>query len=75
MTISIPFSNIYTNSIKETVGGYMRGIFFILLIFYNLSEIYFLIRGTRPWKDPAIVSELNLIQEEKAQRHARRRGR
>ena len=75
LKFSIPFSDFYTSNVKNTVGGFLKGIFFLLLIFYNLSEIYFLIRGTRPWKDPFIVSELNMIQEEKAVRHAIKRGR
>lgn len=71
---SIPFSDFYTSNVKNTVGGFLKGIFFLLLIFYNLSEIYFLIRGVRPWKDPFIVSEINLMQRENAEGHAFERG-
>ena len=74
LRFSVPFSSFYTNTVKENVGGFLKGIFFVLLIFYNLSEIYFLIRGTRPWKDPVVVSEMNLMQTEKAMRHRARRG-
>ena len=73
LRFSVPFSSFYTNTIKETVGGFLKGVFFVLLIFYNLSEIYFLIRGTRPWKDPVVVSEMNLMQTEKAMRHRSKR--
>ena len=48
---SLPVSNFYSESVKNKVSDYLKGIFYILLLFYNLSEIYFLIRGTRPWKD------------------------
>lgn len=48
---SLPVSNFYTDDVKSKVSDYLKGIFYILLLFYNLSEIYFLIRGTRPWKD------------------------
>ena len=71
---SLPVSNFYTDDVKSKVSDYLKGIFYILLLFYNLSEIYFLIRGTRPWKDPSVVTELNAMQEEKAERHARRRN-
>lgn len=74
LNFSVPFSDYFSSTVKDKVGDYMKGIFFILLLFYNLSEIYFLIRGTRPWKDPVIVSELNMIQNEKAVKHMRRRS-
>lgn len=73
LKFSLPVSEYYNENIKNKVSDYIKGIFYILLLFYNLSEIYFLIRGTRPWKDPSVVTELNMIQEEKAERHARKR--
>lgn len=59
---SIPFSDFYSSVVKNRLGGYMKGIFFLLLIFYNLSELYFLIRGVRPWKDPQISMIHNEIE-------------
>ena len=72
LDFSIPFSEFYNSVVKGQIGDYMKGVFFLLLIFYNLSELYFIIRGVRPWKDPAIVTELNAMQAEKAERHRRR---
>ena len=72
LDFSIPFSEFYNSVVKGQIGDYMKGVFFLLLIFYNLSELYFIIRGVRPWKDPAIVTELNSMQAEKAERHRRR---
>ena len=51
LNFSIPFSDFFDSVSKNRVGGYLKGIFFLLLIFYNLSELYFIIRGVRPWKD------------------------
>ena len=50
VNFSVPISNFYTENVKSKASSYLKGIFYILLLFYNLSEIYFLIRGTRPWK-------------------------
>lgn len=38
---SLPVSNFYTDDVKSKVSDYLKGIFYILLLFYNLSEIYF----------------------------------
>lgn len=61
---SIPFSDFYNSIVKNEIGGYMKGIFFLLLIFYNLSELYFLIRGVRPWKDPQITMMHNEMERD-----------
>ena len=34
------------NSVKTTIHGFVRGIMFVLLVLYNLNQVYFLIRGT-----------------------------
>lgn len=52
LVFSVPFSQVLTVANKNMIGGFLKGVFFILLIFYNLSEIYFLIRGVRPWTNP-----------------------
>lgn len=59
VNFSVPISNFYTENVKGKVSGYLKGIFYILLLFYNLSEIYFLIRGTRPWKDSSSTESKN----------------
>ena len=71
----IPFSDFYNSIVKNEVGGYMKGIFFLLLIFYNLSELYFLIRGVRPWKDPQITMIHNEIERDNVNSYiANRKG-
>lgn len=69
LKFSLPFSDYFTDILKERVAGYFKGIFFIMLIFYNLSELYFMIRGVHPWKDPKIVTEMNMMQREDAEHH------
>ena len=60
LKFSLPFSNIITDSTKNIFDGYLKGFFFILLIFYNLSEIYFLIRGIRPFNSSRTDISMNL---------------
>lgn len=60
LKFSLPFSNIINDSTKNIFDGYLKGFFFILLIFYNLSEIYFLIRGTRPFNSSRSDISMNL---------------
>ena len=61
---SIPFSLVVSDGVKNSFDGLLKGFFFILLIFYNLSELYFLIRGVRPWKDPQIAMIHNEIERD-----------
>ena len=49
--VSLPFSSVFSSTAKGYMTDLLKGFFFVLLLFYNLSEIYFLIRGSRPFKD------------------------
>lgn len=59
---SIPFSSILTSDIKNTISGYLKGFFFVLLIFYNLSQIYLLIRGVESFKSSQQVKSVRLVE-------------